>query len=87
MLGLLVGSVFLVHSGPEVVTHVHRWRQQVDWGRRGMLTTMDFTQRFRLCLAAEQERPQSSHGAASGGCDRQSLRLPQGQKTVCGNRG
>jgi len=45
LLELLVGSVFLVHAGPNVVKHLHQWRQEVDLGQRGLVTTADFTQR------------------------------------------
>ena len=45
MLELLVGWVFLVHEGPDVVTHVHQWRQVVGLGRRGPLSTADLTRR------------------------------------------
>ena len=45
VLGLLVGPVFLVHAGLDVVPHGHQWRQEVGLGRRGPLTTADFTQR------------------------------------------
>ncbi len=45
VLGLLVGSVFLVHAGPDVVPHGHQWRQEVGLGRRDLLTTADLTRR------------------------------------------